>query len=1180
MQLKLSSLNDFLKKRDLLDNRLDNDKLSFFINELTKYREDLKNIVDTASEDTLRPHLDKLLSSFDHFKVKTNYDKMDLSLWVDDRLKVIIEAKTKTNKTEMITDDDINKKAFYETIYYFLEQQAKQQAIHSVIITDYHELYLIERVEFQKITSPRSAIQNAYKEAQHQSASKNTFYETMKSITNDAVIEAIKIDLLHDDEDLLYRLFDRPNIMHEAPKIDPNSLNRQFYNELLYIMGLEEEKKTNKLVKNSVSNTLLDLTMQNINIGKESFETALGLNILWLNRILFLKILEAQLRVFWNDKDFALLDPKQINDYSRLSKLFFKILSIPIPARHPDDKQYKTVPYLNSSLFEETELEQKRSYGISDLDKDRKILLPKDSVLYQAPNFKDLELPLLEYLLRFLECYQFNSESNDIDDHTVIKSSVLGLVFEKLNGYQEGSHFTPASITMYMAQEVIQKRVLAQFNKEFAIDCQDFQDLQSFVHRNCYKQADRQKAVAIIDHISILDPAVGSGHFLVSCLNELIRIKSDFRLLHDDINIDIQNDELIIKYHNGEDFVYQVKDAKINPEVQKIQQHIFHTKKHIIENQLYGIDINPNSVNICRLRLWIELLKHTYFTNDHYIDLEVLPNLEFKIMTANSLIALKKESSSLVSSEYEPLKERLNLLFKDYYTAQLSDKNQIRLHITETLKDMKNLTTFSSDGKDQIEQLQAFSPFNTTVTAPFFDSEFMFGVGQFDIVIANPPYFALQSIPKKNNPYQGKNFDTYAPTGDIYQLFIERAFGLIHEEGQVSMIVSNKWMRAGYGEGTREWLYKHAYVWELLDLGSNWFDSATVDTNIISYQKRQGRPHQASIPSYTLNNKIQSIKIGKIESEQKYIIPTVQGEAWIILNDSEAKILDKMHRVGKPLKDWDIEIKYGIKTGFNEAFIIDGATKDQLIAEDPKSAEIIKPILRGRDIKRYSYEFADQWLIGTLPALRVNINEYPVIKRYLESFRPRIDQSGENGSRKKTTSQWFETQDTIAYYQDFDKPKIVWGEIVQQAKFTYDNTHTYLEATTFLIVGSQLHYLTGILNSKFGEFGFKNFFAGGGLGNTGFRYKKAFLERVPIPVPSPAIEQQITALVQTILDHKARNIDTTPEEKQIDQIVYKLYELTEDEIQTIEANSHSQDHASNEQASNEQASDKQQEDDE
>ena len=449
---------------------------------------------------------------------------------------------------------------------------------------------------------------------------------------------------------------------------DSNSLNTKFYSELLYIIGLEEveEKDSNKriitrreadkrnpasILENAI--TVLDSEDWLYNIKKRSsfgkdkqeqlFNIALSLTIGWINRILFLKLLEAQLvKYHKGDTSYAFLRPGFIPDYDELNKLFFQVL-----AKRPNDRsetineKFGKIPYLNSSLFELSALER-NTIRISSLD-NSELPLYSNTVLKdgQKPRYK--QLTTLRYLLEFLDAYDFaddGSENVQENTKTLINASVLGLIFEKINGHKDGSVFTPGSITMYMSREAVQATVVQKFNKIIGDGkfCSDYENLKD------KDITDFKQANAIVNSIRICDPAVGSGHFLVSVLNEIIRTKYDLGILLDcngkrikkqDWNIEIENDELIVSDSDGEPFVY----IPGNAESQRIQEALFNEKRRIIENCLFGVDLNPNAVNICRLRLWIELLKNAYYTKESgYTELETLPNIDINIKNGNSLI--------------------------------------------------------------------------------------------------------------------------------------------------------------------------------------------------------------------------------------------------------------------------------------------------------------------------------------------------------------------------------------------------------------------------------------------------------------------------------------------------------------------------------------------------------------
>ena len=1140
---------ELLKRRDLLKSSIfSNLSNTEELNNLSEKLEIYKNGIRKAKEDKeSEEHCKNILKDFLNGAFKYNCNtkgKIDLTIKYEGDIKAIIETKNYDNKTEMIKDNDYYYKSFYQSILYYYQSRKninKDMTVEHIIITDFENIYLFLRSDFEYLTANKQII-NFFNVKKIDTNTKD-FYNSSKAILEKINREVVgyKINLFEDDAEIIFKFLSPYNICSLKTNNDFNIISNTFYREIIYMMGLEETKDK-KLVLNKVDNTLIKLTMDILDEdlkGEEKFETALKLNILWINRILFLKILEAQLRVFRDDNNLHILNYNEIVDYSFLYTLFFKVLAKSKERRITENKEneyYKHIPYLNSSLFEETEEEKINS--ITKLNNSLKMKIMSGSVLYKDRDFDKKELNFLEYILRFLNCYIFNAinDSSNINKNTIIKSSILGLVFERLNGYKDGSHFTPPAITMYMAKYSIEKSIVSKFNKFFKdANFKNIDEIKIYVDANIHKIKEQVKY--ILDSITIIDPACGSGHFLVACLNELIKIKSYLHVLSNDIKVDIEDDELVINYINGAEYKYNMEGGNISEIKQKIQKILFEAKKHIINNQLYGVDINPNSVNICRLRLWIELLKSSYYLEnngaDKYIDLEILPNLEFKVLSANSLIELEeKEGNNNLKLAYD--KTELVKNMREYFNADFETKKEIRKKVLKLLEEYSQYNT----------KLKDYNPFDMLKSYDFFDSEIMFGIDSFDIVIMNPPYFQLTGKHKYLHYFEkGKN-----KTADIYQLFMETALNkLLSQMGVVSAVVSNKWMRAGYGERTREFLYNNCYVFEIIDLGANWFESATVDTNIITYAK--DREKQEKIEAYKIS-KCENIELNKNEKDN-FIFTSKDYGAWIILNKTEKDILEKVKKF-KPLKDWNINIYRGILTGFNEAFIIDEETKNKLILEDKKSKEIIKPLLRGRDIKRYSYDFKNLYLICTFPALNLNISDYPAIEKYLKSFGKRLEQSGEIGCRKKTIHKWFEMQDTIAYYKEFDKPKIIYAETTISPNFYYDNENFIAEKTNFIMTGENLKYIMAVLSSKLGFYIFYNFYSEITLGDVGFQYRKSSLEEFPIPEVDKKTEKEIVNLVEKVIEGKKKGIDTREFEEEIDKIVYGLYNLNENEIKIIE----------------------------
>lgn len=1134
---------ELLKLRNLLNYEIDNDKLDYFKRDIKWYRNEINNAkVKGESEEHCKGILNKFLVNAFGYNCNTS-GKIDLVIKFDDNIKTIIETKNYNNTLEMIDDNNYNNKAFYQTILYYYKSRKnkdnKDFNIDNIIITNFEKVYLFSKYDFEKLINDNQIV-NYFNE--NSKVKNETFYKICGGFLENINLEVVgyKIDLFNDDDVLIYRFFNSYNICSVKLVNDINSISNTFYKEIIYMMGLEEDKEK-KLRLSNVDNSLIRITMDVIRNSpdktneNEIFDEALKLNIIWVNRILFLKILEAQLRTFRNDKHLDILNPFKIKDYNYLYTLFFNVLAKPKNMRSSNN-DYNYIPYLNSSLFEEGKDEL--IFSITKLNNDSRMKVMSGSILYNDRDFNSSQLTFLEYILRFLNCYVFNADAKNVDKNTIIKSSVLGLVFERLNGYKDGSHFTPPAITMYMARYSIEKIIIEKFNKYFKeTHFNNIEEVKNYLRANIHIYRDNIKN--ILDSIKIIDPACGSGHFLVACLNELIRIKSEFRVLHDNIDVNISEDELVINYIDGTHFKYNIENDNITDRKQEIEKTLFEAKEHIISNQLYGVDINPNSVNICRLRLWIELLKSSYYTDiksdEKFIDLEILPNLEFKIVSANSLIELDDKEVNLISATWD--KNELIKNMREYFNASYENKSKIRKEILNLIKEYSNHNA----------KLENYNPFDMLKSYDFFDSGLMFGVDKFDLVIMNPPYFQLTG----NHQYLDYFDKKDSKVADIYQLFMEMTFNkLIDDIGIVSAVISNKWMRAGYGERTRKFLYDKAHVFEVIDLGANWFESATVSTNIICYGKKKNNDCDYMIKSYIINL-TEDINKDKNNINEKYFINSKEyDDAWFISTPIENSIYIKIKKSGKLLKDWDIIMYRGILTGYNDAFIIDEDTKSRLLKNDIKSQEIISPIIRGRDLKPYSIEFDNKYLIATYPAKNVNIDNYPAVKKYLESFGKRLEQSGEKGSRKKTNNKWFELQDTTAYYKEFEKEKIFCKAIGFNLAFSIGEPNLVISAPSSFFVSKKNKYFVGILNSSLIRYFIYNYSDKTGAGDIMLNVQS--LEKIPIPEPDKDTESKLVELVDSIIQFKKENKDTSEIEGEVDRIVYSLYGLSEEEIKIIE----------------------------
>ncbi|MCQ2843409.1 class I SAM-dependent DNA methyltransferase [Helicobacter pylori] len=1199
-----------------------------------------------------------LLKSVFKYKVKPTKKIDSAILNENNKVEVIIEFKALKNPNEFIKKGDLNVKAFHESLLYYLtERKEGNNNLKHLILATIKELYIIDANEFEVFNKDKEiekAFENCHDKKGNDPRTK-AFYDACQKRLNelDRSLKYHHIPLKKENLALIYQALS-PNFLLKIPKYsDANTLNKDFYEELLYILGLEEQNEKGKtLIKPSrTENSLSDaLKKQYKNLDDEE---VMALLIAWNNRILFLQLLESLLISFEHFKK-PFLTTDNFENFNDLNTLFFEVLAKKNSERsQAKNKILEKIPYLNSSLFDRTPLELK-GHEIRLLE-NKKLELYQNSVL-KKDNPKQEPLPLLEYLFAFLRVYDFTTTPKDIKDNQntsesrLINPSVLGLVFEKLNGYKEGSFYTPSFITSYMCKESITPIVLDKFNATYQWDCENLKALRGKIDRNFSNEKAKEYLNTLLT-LRICDPAVGSGHFLVSALNEMVLIAYKLGLIASlfrfRCELRLENDEIIIHTPKNEVFKYTIPHSENDPH-HHIQKELFELKKDIIENCLFGVDINPNSCEITKLRLWIELLKYSYYIFEegkNTNNLETLPNIDINIKCANSLISrfnlnddLKKipnikkkiqEYKDLVAQYKDPnplyplnkqdlinkiqdLKNTFSLTLKDPKTKAELEK-AIEKHIT-------NYNDFALDDKSLLTGLNYFIPslFGTPKLSPKEEEEAFASYGRiralrkklddalsggeyhnafewrfefpevlddegnflgFDCIIGNPPYIRQEHI-KDLKPLLEKQYhDFYNSSSDIYTYFFALALNLLKEKGFNAFITSNKYARAKYGAKLRELLLKKTTLVSYMELNAlkKVFESATVDTSIISFIKQP--PLKESVFNYyepTENDKDDLKSTPHLSMKQN----ALSTESFIFANTTLLDLRDKIEKSGTPLKDWGIQIYRGILTGCNEAFIIPTEKRDEILnacktqEERERTERLIKPILRGKDIKRYSYEWAHLWVIfipwhfpNTDNPKNMEENEqdfsihYPIIYAHLLSHKDKLLKRNKDETGKRY--EWYCLQRWAAnYLQDFEKEKIVYGEIVQKPRFYLDNGecelgYFYAEATSFILTGEHLRYLLGMLHSKLITFAFKTFYAGGGLGESGYRYKKAFIERLPIPQITKSNKptaDKIIALVDKILQTKEEypKANTQKLEKEIDALVYQLYNLTDEEIKIIE----------------------------
>ena len=588
-------------------------------------------------------------------------------------------------------------------------------------------------------------------------------------------------------------------------------------------------------------------------------------------------------------------------------------------------------------------------------------------------------------------------------------------------------------------------------------------------------------------------------------------------------------------------------------------KYLYSLKTRIIQDSIFGVDIQPIAVQISKLRFFISLICEQPKIENHPEEnygYNPLPNLETKFVAANTLIgkAKKEEGTfSFANPRIDEITKELGEIRKVHFSAKTAQEKKENREDDEKLR--KELSKLLEEDQvyspEDAKQLAAWNPYDQSAPASsFFDAEWMFGVKDgFDIVIGNPPYVQLQGDGGKlAKIYENQKFAAFAKTGDIYCLFYEKGFNLLNTKGLLCFITSNKWMRAGYGEKLRDFFAKNVNPILLVDFaGVKVFDSATVDTNIMLFEKAKNSGKTKSCIATSLTKDGLS-NLSDFVQQNSCDCSFTTKESWVILSPIEQSIKKKIESAGVPLKDWDISINYGIKTGFNDAFIISGEKREEILnncktkEERKKTDDLIRPILRGRDIKRYSYEYADLYLIATFPSKHYDIEEYPAVKEYLLTFgMERLEQTGKeykkNGekikARKKTNNKWFETQDSISYWDDFNKPKLVYPETTQGAFFAYDEDGIYIDKTCFMMTGKDkktLKYLQKTLSSRLFEFAYKSIFSSIELGQNGYQYNKHALIKLPI--------------INKV-------IDLPNTENEINNAIYQLYNLNEKEIALV-----------------------------
>ncbi|EHT2733106.1 class I SAM-dependent DNA methyltransferase, partial [Campylobacter coli] len=1075
-------LNPYYRKKPILEAELNE-----FIKALKDYKTSLENNLKNNEDSLVANALSKFFENL-HFEceiksIHKGNSGMDLALKKDKQIQVIVEAKLPHSK-EFFSQSKPNCKALHECILYYLrERKALNSSLKHIIITDFYRFYIFKADLFEELFNKNKYFKEAFEnfESKNSLFKGNTdeFYkECEKLLSSEKYLDSITRKDLFDEPSLkgvfidikpileqekpsfsklkpVFKIFHKDFLLSEFNPNDANSLNNAFYKELLYILGLYESKQNSKLIiaksQESEEEQGTFYTAINSKLKEENFETILKLLILWLNRILFLKLIESNLVRFNDDKNLKFLNFKKIPDFDKLSELFFEILAKERSTRKKSEFAY--LPYLNSSLFEKQSIEN--TLEISNLNNDLKLNYYKNTVLKDDKcKAKKGQVGLLEYLFEFLDSFDFGSDdeqSEILSQKELISSSVLGNVFEKLNGYKEGSFYTPSFITSYMCKESITKVVLDKFNAQFDLDAKDISEL-----RKSLRKEDKKAQKELLNSIKICDPAVGSGHFLVSALNVMLSIYDELNLFDEEFYLEVQNDEILITGRKGE-FIEYKRPSTPKDKAHLIQQELFHTKKDIIENNLFGVDINPNSCEITKLRLWIELLKHSFyqsFDDENYHDLKTLPNIDINIKCGNSLVSYFETGKSL--SHYPNIKERMSKykrIVKDYKEGFYTDKNLIAKEIKNLqesfknfcLKDKfnkeikqltnganeyskkygdfladehhdekfksffsKNMFEFSFDEKeatkefanlkkeyDNIFNLESNHPFEWRFEFPeILDDDGNFK--GFDLIIGNPPY--IKENDNKDLFTNTKKLRTYQGKMDIWYHFVGRGFDILKNNGYLAFIATNNWVTNSGAKKLRNIVLEESQILSLVDFSSFMvFDSASIQTIIMQFQKiKPPKNYEFHFAKITTQTPIYEDVINLLKNEK------TQNNEILSINLTPKKFIDKtlnftksdyeelfnkIQKYGKFYLE-ESEVAQGIVPAIDEAFVI----KDKNVFSKNEQC-FIKEYYTGLSGKFYS-SFTDKYLIYlSNKNYSGNLDDLPNLKQHFQKYKEILKES-------------------------------------------------------------------------------------------------------------------------------------------------------------------------------------------
>lgn len=1155
---------------------------------------------ESESEEYQKNLLKGFLESLLPYNFINTSSRIDLAIYngkdSNSTLGVLFECKSLSNKSEMMTTERINSKAFQEIVAYYLNERLfeKNLEVKKCIITNGLSWFVIEAKEFEKhFFKNKKLIDLVTKFKNNQLSSNKTDFlyseviapEIDKAIEKgiviahfdltQALIKSSKaIEIKKNNLTQLYRFFTAENLLNKEIFTDSNKLNKNFYDELLYLMGLEENKQgTSKIISrlkpakrqrfSFVENIIEKLDMKDVPKDKQE-DIAIQLTVVWTNRILFLKLLESQLVLFNKSESYRFLTYDKLSSFEEIYSLFFAVLAKKVSDRNDRvEQKFGYIPYLNSSLFEETELEVSRDgIGIDQLPEGDIEIFSKTALRGADKKKKTGSINFIEYLFEFLDSYDFSTSisHHEKSKNDLINASVLGLIFEKINGYRDGSFYTPGNITMYMSRKAIRTAVVDKVNEALNWTCETVEDIKFAIGHSI---EDARKVNQAIDDLKVCDPAVGSGHFLVSVLNEIIALKSDLNVLFDVdgkfignlIQCYVINDELVIQDMAGNNFVYQTG----NQQAEQIQKAIFHQKRHILENSLFAVDINPSSVNICRLRLWIELLKSSYYYQDSESGVQTLttlPNIDINIKVGDSLLhkfdfdyefdmrrtdfkdyldlvkEYKETNNKRIKADIWDKIESLKHSFDD--TASSPELKRLRKLEAEQAKagvidlfgdesaDSKKFELISRQVKEAQKLLKARLKNPVYASGMEWRMEFPEILGEdgeflgFDLVIGNPPYiFARnQSFTDEMKAYYTNTYQVSEYQANTYTIFMELAYQLLRKGGTFSYIIPNNFLTIQTNSKVRQFITEKTSDVFLINSLDKIFADASVDNCIIFFKKNA--PNWVEVAELSHG---EYTTIGRVASNFFGEYPTFSIS--MVKYRQAVDIFWKVNNYPKLDRLEVATVKAGIMAYET------GKGKPKMSAQDK------------------------------------NNRIYHSKEKIDDSYRRYLD--GENVSRYKLTwnGEYIKYGENLAAMRDpnlFNRPRILVRQIPSKTKYSIEAVYVDCDAindrNSMIITDIKINpfYLLGVLNSsvislwffmKFDKFQRRLF----------PQFKVNELGDFPVPNATDSQQKSVAILVEQLMDEMKKESPNAELVNQlnfdIDNVVMDLFGLTEEEKQII-----------------------------